>query len=223
MQNLLDHNEKFIMRASQNRKVFHDGKVSYINGIVDGLNCTHEMTFHSKTGNVSNCKIGLTTVTLPKLNNIQLTLIVCKEFGEKPLVLYTNLNEPIQTLPVRVVKAYLMCWRIEEYHAFKKQSFGFEGFRVRSLQAIRTLDLLLTIAIGYIGTVCEKADTELYVVELIAISKRIEKIKPYMKKTKFFCYAVLDGITLALSSLRCGISNFFAPNPPDAQLVLHGC
>ena len=146
---------------------------------------------------------------LPNLKNIKLNLVVCKEFGEKPLVLYTNIPETLEAIAVRVVKAYLMRWRIEEFYAFKKQGLNFEDFRVRSLNSIKTLDLLVTLAAGFIGTLCEKVDSRA-VVELIAVSKRIEKTIDFLKKTKFFFYAVLDGITRVLATLRCGIGYYFA-------------
>ena len=219
IRDLHDHNEKFIIRQNQNRVAVHKGKKTYINDIVRGVDCIHEMTFHSKTGNISRCKIGITQVIVPNMKNIKLNLVVCKNFGEKPLVLYTNLDEPIEELAARVVKAYLMRWRIEEYYAFKKQGLGFEGFRVRSLRSIRTLDLLATIAVGYIAILCSKAKESEQVIVLIIVSKRIPRLNDFLKKTKFFFYAVLDGITYALASLRYGISHHSTPPLPSFDQV----
>jgi len=67
-------------------------------------------------------------------------------------MLITNLGSDDPRLGVTISKVYLMRWRIEEYYCFKKQGFGFEKFLVRSLDSIRNLDLLLSMAIGYIGT-----------------------------------------------------------------------
>ena len=49
-----------------------------------------------------------------------------------------------------------MRWKIEEYYRFKKQQFNLEDMRVRSLNSIRNLELLITVAVGYIGFVSEK-------------------------------------------------------------------
>ena len=70
----------------------------------------------------------------------------------------TNLDSCDKRLGVTITKVYLMRWRIEEYYKFKKQGFGFEKFLVRTLPSIRNLDLLPTIAIGYIGMLSEKID-----------------------------------------------------------------
>jgi hypothetical protein len=80
---------------------------------------------------------------------------VCKGEGD-PLALYTNLCEDIESVAVRIVKMYLMRWRIEEYNAFKKQGLKLEDFRVRSLNSIKNLNLLLTIAAGYLAMLSEK-------------------------------------------------------------------
>ena len=214
---LTEKNEKFIMRVNQNRVAVHNGKRSYVNDIVRGMVCENELVFNSKSGRVSKCKIGITQIALPNLKNTKLNLVVCKEFGEKPLALYTNLSETLESMAVRVVKAYLMRWRIEEFYEFKKQGLQFENFRVRGLNSIKTLDLLLTVAIGYIGMLCENIGSKT-VIELIAISKRIPKIATFMKKTKFFFYSILAGITCVLAMLRCGISHFFTPPPKNIQL-----
>ena len=99
-----------------------------------------------------NCKVSITPIILPKYPNEPLNLVVCRGFGKEPLMLITNLGSDDPRLGVTISKVYLMRWRIEEYCRFKKQGFGFEKFLVRSLDSIRNLDLLLSMAIGYIGT-----------------------------------------------------------------------
>mgnify|MGYP000581551009 CR=1 FL=1 len=66
---------------------------------------------------------------------------------------------------------YLMRWRIEEYFKFKKQSFDFENLRVQSLKSIRNLDLLLTIAIGYVAEISGKSENIRLRAEIIEVSK----------------------------------------------------
>jgi len=221
VKNLFENGEKFILRANQNRAVIHKGKRSYINDIARNVVCEHILIYKSKSGNRVECRIGMTQVTVPSFNNMKLNLVVCKGFGE-PLVLYSNLSETLETTAIRVVKIYLMRWRIEEFYAFKKQGLNFEDFRVRGLNSIKNLDTLLTIAIGFIGTLGEEIGSDI-VVKLIAISKRIEKISVYLKKTKFLFYAILGGLITVFASLRCGISHYFAPITRDPQLHFALC
>jgi len=218
---LAENDEKFIMRVNQNRVAVHNGKRSYINDIARGVVCEYGFEYKGKNGKATLCKIGITQVVLPNLKHTKLNLVVCKEYGETPLVLYTNLSETLGSIAVRVVKAYLMRWRIEEFYAFKKQSLKFEDFRVRGLDAIINLDLLLTIATGFIAILCEKSGDKA-VVELIAVSKRITKTVDFLKNTKVIFYAVYDGICHVLAALICGISRFFATIPRDNQLCFDG-
>jgi hypothetical protein len=223
LKDLCERDEKFIIRVNQNRKAVHNGVSSFSKDIAAGVDCTHEMTFHSKTGDVSNCKIGFTKIVLPKLDNLHLTLIVCKEFGENTLMLYTNIVEPYENLAVRVVKAYLMRWRIEEYHSFKKQGLDFENFRVRGLNSIQNLDLLISIAVGYIGTICEKIDSELYAVDLVIASKRLQKLDVFLSETKFLFYAIHDGLVAVFDRLHSVFPpGFFAGVNKSPQIAFKG-
>ena len=130
------------------------------------------------------------------------------------MMLLTNLQSGDKRLAVTVTKVYLMRWRIEEYHGFKKQQFDFEDFRVRSLNSIRNLDLLLTVAIGYIGMLSERADDKRMVIELIHISKRIYDIP------KFRYYAISFGINAVLSKGKQGITYMLRKRRRCDQLCL---
>jgi len=130
------------------------------------------------------------------------------------MILITSLNSDDERLSVAIVKVYLMRWRIEEFYKFKKQQFNFEDLRVRSLNSIRNLDLFLTIAIGYLGIMSEKAEQKRFVLELIELSKRIYDIP------KFIYYAIADGIFALLNKCKKGIDIFLKKPPKSMQLSL---
>jgi len=220
VKDLLEHGEKFILRVNQNRVAIRKGKRGYISDIAKNTVCEHNLIYTGKNGKQVNCKIGFTQVTIPSFNNAKLDVVVCKGFGE-PLVLYTNLSETAESIVVRIVKMYLMRWRIEEFYAFKKQGLKFEDFRVRSLNSIKNLNLLLTLAIGYIAMLSENSECTTFI-ELIEISKRVQKTDSFLKKSKFLFYAILYSVTAALASLRCGINKYFAPLSRDNQFMMKG-
>jgi hypothetical protein len=143
-----------------------------------------------------------------------LNLVVCHGIGKAPLMLITNLKSDDSRIAVTITKVYLMRWRIEEFYGFKKQQFDFEDFRVRSLNSIRNLDLLLTIAIGYIGMMSEKSDSRTIVAEVIAISKRI------YGTPKFLFYAVADGLFTVFARGKQGVADLLRLRPKDPQLSL---
>jgi hypothetical protein len=134
-----------------------------------------------------------------------LTLTVVHGFGETPMMLISNLKSTDPKLPVAITKVYLMRWRIEEYYRFKKQQFGFEDFRVQSLNSIRTLNVLLTILIGLLAIFSEKQDENIFITSIIKSSKRI------YSKSKFIYYAIGDGIFSILKKSKEGIGAFMPP------------
>ena len=77
-------------------------------------------------------------------------------------------------------KVYLMRWRIEEYFKFKKQQFELEDLRVMSLQSIRNLNLLATLAAGYIALTSTVHSESIFLIELKECSKRIYEIPKFI-------------------------------------------
>jgi hypothetical protein len=217
-ENLHNHDEKFIIRQNHNRTVIWNGKRIKIDEIAKRIVCSHEMKYTGKNNKTATCKIGMTTVIIPRFNGLELKnfkvhLVFCKEWDKEPLVIYTNLDETLERIALRVVKAYLKRWRIEELYAFKKQKLNFEGFRVRSLRAIKNLDTIITCLIGFIALQADKVEFDGFIVSLIVASKRMLKLHKFLKETKFFLHAVLDGMTEVLSSLKHGIAGY--SKPPD--------
>ncbi len=100
----------------------------------------------------------------------------------------------------------------EEYFKFKKQSFNFENLRVQSLKSIRNLDLLLTIAIGYVAEISGKSDNIKLCAEIIEVSKRLFGVP------NFVYYAVADDIFEILKAVKTGIGRFFSLPKNDGQL-----
>ena len=211
---LIDHKEKFIIRAKVNRNVIFKGETVNILEVAKQFKGYYKLEFKKKNGKKADCKISIQPVTLPCRPMVDLNLVICYGIGKDPMLLLTNLKSGDDRLAVAVTKVYLMRWRIEEYHGFKKQQFDFEDFRVRSLKSIRTLDLLLTIAVGYIGMMSERADDKRIVLELIHISKRIYGVP------KFMFYAIADGIYTVFAKSKQGISYLLEKKRRCGQLCM---
>ena len=211
-EHLLKNKEKFIIRAKKNRDVIYKEERSNILTVANKFKGKYSLKFKKKNGFQAECKISIIPIKLPCRPNDDLNLVVCYGFGKEPLLLITNLKSDDSRLAVAVTKVYLMRWRIEEFYRFKKQQFGFEDFRVRSLKSIRNLDLLLTIAIGYIGMISEKANERAITAEVIAISKRI------YHTPKFMFYAIADGLFFVLTKCKQGIADMLRKQPKTSQL-----
>jgi hypothetical protein len=213
-EDLIDHNEKFVIRVNLNRNVIYKGETVKITELAERYKGKYSLRFKRKNRKPADCKISIVPIRMCFRPGVDLNLVICRGIGQEPMLLVTNLKSEDERIAVIVTKVYLLRWRIEEFHGFKKQQFGFEDFRVRSLAAIRNLDLLLTIAIGYIGMMSERAEDKRIVMELIEISKRIYGVP------RFRFYAVADGMFSVFARSKQGISHMMAKKRRSGQMSL---
>jgi len=211
---LIDHKEKFVIRVNPNRIVKYKEESINILKLAERFKGKYILRFKKKNRKQIDCKISIVPIKLCFRPDVELNLVICRGLGKEPMLLITNLKSDDARISVTITKVYLLRWRIEEFHGFKKQQFGFEDFRVRSLRAIRNLDTLLTIAIGYIGLMSERSDDRRIAMELMHISKRIYGIP------KFRYYALADGIYAVLAVGRQGISQFLLKKRRYGQFSL---
>lgn len=209
---LIKNDEKFVIRAKKNRDVVYNRKRINIMELAKKFKGKYSLKFRKKNGLSADCKVSIIPIKLVCRPNDELNLVVCYGFGKEPMLLITNLKRDDKRIGVAVVKVYLMRWRIEEYYRFKKDQFRFENLRVRTLNSIRNLDLMLTIAIGYIGFISEKSDERAFVMKLIEYSKRI------YGANKFIFYAIADGLYTLLSKCKQGIVDMLKKKPKSMQL-----
>jgi len=71
---------------------------------------------------------------------------------------------------------------------------------------------LLTVTIGYIGTLSEKINESIEVMEIIQASKRLYGL------SKFTFYAISDGLAAIFTKSYVGIKPFFRRPEPSMQL-----
>ena len=187
-----------------------------VSALASKLKGKYALDFESQDGKKVQCKISIVPVALPAHPAKPLNLVVCNGLGKEPLMLLTSLSSDDPRLCVTVTKVYLMRWRIEEYYRFKKQTFGFEKFLVRSLNSIRNLDLFLTVAIGHIGILSEKIDESIEVRVIVEASQRLYGL------AKFTFYAISDGIAEILAKTYTGIHSFRRRRERPNQLLIAG-
>lgn len=203
----IKHNEKFIIRAKKNRNVIYKDKAVNILKLANQFKGKYKLEYIDKSGIKRNVKISIIPIRMCEFRKTELNLVVIHGFGATPMMLITNLHSDDKRLCTAVCKVYLMRWRIEEYFKFKKQSFDFENLRVQSLKSIKNLDLMLTLAIGYIAEISGKSYTVKLRMEVIEISKRL------FGAPDFVYYAIADGIFEILKAFKSGIGKFFSsPN-----------
>lgn len=211
----LRRGERFVIRAKRNRNVIYNGQTCNIMDVALRYKGAYRMDFRNKNGKTVRCKMSCIPVRLCEFPSKELVLTVVYGFGEEPMLLLSNLKmQEKKSLCHIITKVYLLRWRIEEYFRFKKQHFELEDLRVMSLQSIRSLNLLATLAVGYIGLITEVHKDSIFLAEIKECSRRIYKMP------QFILYAIGYALERVLSMCRSGISGFLPPKAKSQQITL---
>jgi len=210
--------ERFIIRVRKNRMVRHKEEsvnIEELAGRYKGkyaFKCTlHGEKFHLKVAEIP--------ININEFGEYPLYLVAVYGFGAKPMLLLTNCRG--EGMVAVVAKMYLLRWRIEEHFRFKKQQYNFEDFRVRSLNSIRTLHLLVTLLAGYLALLTQEPDTLLFRV-LHEAANPVPRSKKRSPK-KLFHYELASGLAMLLRKTIANLKRRFPPvrgKPPLLQFSL---
>lgn len=199
------YDQNFIIRLTQKRKLFWKGKWFKASTLRDSRKGKIKTTLTFR----ENGKEKRATVYISHLN-IKITasknpvnLVLIYGLGKTPMMLGTNKSIQSKEDVIDIVRNYMSRWRVEEYFRFKKQHFGFENFRVRSLIAINNLNQLLTYAIGLLGLLADELKTSNLSNQLIHNAKALRK------NIQFYYYQLAEGMLLTLGYARKGIQDWF--------------
>ena len=197
-----NQNLNFVIRMKKNRNVTicKSGKTRNIRQVAVGLKCKGEYEYKDKYGIKRKAVTGYVKVRVPELEEKEYYLVVIKstEFPKAPMMLLTNIKPGNDNF-------YVRRWKIEEYFKFKKQQFKFEKILVRSIKSLRTVNMLLSIVIGFIGIF---SDNQKYGQYLI-VFKTAKSLKTNEKIVLVY-YAIERGLNKKLSYNNNGIKNIYS-------------
>jgi len=140
-------------------------------------------------------KVSFAKISLIKLKKVELTLVTIKGLGNEnttPLYIITNQNIIGKETCLRVAKTYLSRWKIEEYFKFKKQSYGLEKIQLKSLQALKNLNLLLSTTISFLAILGNSAIK----------NNLLQLAKAPTKKVAFIYYRLALGFSALTTNLK---------------------
>jgi hypothetical protein len=207
---------RFVIRLVGERDlVLKNGQEKNALKIAWGCHCPHQREVTIEKEGESKKKIisvGHLKVKLP-FDKQTLSLVVVKGFGEKPMMLLTNVN--VQSLGVmRVLEIYLTRWKCEESYRFIKQAYQLEDVRVLSYTALRNMMVLVQAVFYFVSAELGKK------LKLNILLKKIfEKAKRFFEIPEFKQYAIADGIYKILFSSHTGIFPCGPPRQNDGQLL----
>jgi len=181
--------QKYIVRAVSRRSVYDEGMLLNIKESAQRLKGEYSFSIKYQRGKKENLKAGYKKIQLPAMPNRDLNMVVVYGFSrdeKEPFYLLTNLNVKDKESCLRVIKAYITRWKIEEYYKFKKQAYGFEDIRIRKLEGLKSLNVLLTAAIGF-----------LFKLENSGLVKMLEELtRPIKLRTRFLYYRIHAGFLI---------------------------
>jgi hypothetical protein len=219
---LLGHEEKkrFLIRLKGDRSLLHRGRKVLAEELASSCSLPYaDRVIREEKGREKSCLIeyGFLKVRLP-FRSEQLYMVVVKGFGQKPLMLLTN-------IPMRkrrsalwwAVEAYLTRWRVEETIRLIKQSYDLEDVRVMTYNRLKNMAVLVLVAAYFIAVnLGLKAKHTVLAAHAITAAKRIFGIP------NFRYYALADGIKTILTRAGKGSKAIKQKPPPDNQLSIVG-
>ena len=172
--NYMEKNKhKFVVRLDDQRVLLFKGIRRSVEEVSKTRKGKIKMTALFDDNEEKELMISYTKATLP-YNKKEYTLVIVYGLSkEHPMKLLTNIENAEKEDVIKIVRLYLSRWRIEEHFRGKKQEYDFENMRVRTLKAMNSLNMMLTIHLGYIAMLADKIDKKLLVIKIIEASKSL--------------------------------------------------
>ncbi len=190
---MTENQHKFVIRLDDERTLLFKGKKRSVEEVSKTRKGKIKMTALFDDNEEHELMLSYTKATLPCNNNEYTLMIVYGLSEEHPMKLLTNLSVKTKEDAIKIVRLYLSRWRIEEHFRGKKQEYDFENMRVRTLESMNNLNMMLTIHLGHIAILSDKINKNLLTIKIIYASKSLK-----------------DKVIVWLSQVARGIKNILA-------------
>ena len=193
---------KFVVRLDDKRTLLFKGKRRSVGEIAKSRKGKIVMKALFDDNEEIELSLSYTKAVLP-YNKEEYTLIIVYGLSEeKPMKLLTNIEIKDKDDVIKVVRLYLSRWRIEEHFRGKKQEYDFENMRVRTLESMNNLNMMLTIHLGHIAILADNIDRKLLTIKIIYASKALRE------KSIVWLSQIARGIKEILSYAHTGIKEW---------------
>ena len=169
-----NNNHKFVIRLDDERTLLFKGKRKSVEEVSKTRKGKIRYTALFDNDEEAELLLSYTKATLPNNKREYQLVIVYGLSEEHPMKLLTNIEINSKEDVIKIVRLYLSRWRIEEHFRGKKQEYDFENMRVRTLEAMNNLNMLLTIHLGHIAMLADKIDKNLLTLKIIYASKSLK-------------------------------------------------
>ena len=169
------NSHKFVVRLDDKRTLLFKGKKRNVEDVSKSRKGKIKFTALFDNNDEYELMLSYTKAILP-YNKKEYTLVMVYGLSEEhPMKLLTNIDIKAKEDAIKVVRLYLSRWRIEEHFRGKKQEYDFENMRLRTLQSMNNLNLMLTIHLGHIAILSDNIDKKLLTIKIIYASQSLKK------------------------------------------------
>ena len=169
------NNHQFVVRLDDERTLLFKGKKRSVDEVAQSRKGKISMKALFDNNEEHELMLSHTKAILPA-NKKEYTLVIVYGLSEKhPMKLLTNIDIKEKADVIKVARLYLSRWRIEEHFRGKKQEYDFENMRVRTLESMNNLNMMLTIHLGYIAILADKMDNKLLTIKILYASKSLKQ------------------------------------------------
>ena len=166
---------KFVVRLNDNRTLLFKGKKKSVEEVAKTRKGKITMKLLFDENEETEVMLSYTKATLP-YNKKEYTLVIVYGLSEEhPMKLLTNIEIKGKEDVIKVARLYLSRWKIEEHFRGKKQEYDFENMRVRTLDSMNNLNMMLTIHLGHIAILADKINKKLLTIKIIYASKSLKE------------------------------------------------
>lgn len=215
---LLEWGARMVIRQCGTRDLLCGGSKQNELKIAEGCPMNYAETIVKETRKGEKryqLEFGMRRVKLPGRAE-ELALVVVRGFGQKPLMLLTNLDVKRSRKSIwRIIEAYLSRWLVEEAIRFMKQTYHFEDIRLLDWQRLKNMMGVVLLVLYFL---CVHIGLELRM--NILAGHVVAAAKRFYGVSEFFYYALADGVGSLLSHIRPKRRN--RPSGADPQALLPG-
>ena len=196
------NNHKFIVRVDDSRTLLFKGKKRNVEEVSKSRKGKITMKVLFDNDEEYELLLSYTKAILP-YNKKEYTLVIVYGLSEEhPMKLLTNIKIENKDDVIKIVRLYLSRWRIEEHFRGKKQEYDFENMRVRTLESMNNLNMLLTIHLGHIAILADRIDKKLLTIKIIYASQSLKN------KSIVWLSQIARGMKKILSYAHNGVKSF---------------
>ena len=192
----------FVVRLNDNRVLLLKGKRRNVEEVSNSRKGKIKMTALFDDNEAKELSISYTRATLPYNKQEYSLVIIYGLKDEHPMKLLTNIKIKDKDDAIKIARLYLSRWRIEEHFRGKKQEYDFENMRVRTIESMNNLNMMLTIHLGHIAILADKIDKNLLSIKIIEASKSLKG------KAIVWLSQIARGIKAILSYAHSGIKEW---------------